>query len=153
MRARALRGLLGVTIFDLGTANLDTSSKPQLVQISTRGTVLTDDNVMIAGFIISGSATKVIVRAVGPSLTGRVPGPLEDTTLALVNASGTIIRSNDDDDWQSHQKDEIIATTMPPSDSRESAVVETLPPGGYTGIVRGKGNTTGVALVEVCALQ
>jgi hypothetical protein len=69
----------------------------------------------------------------------------------LVNGSGTVIRFNDD--WQTDQKDEIIATTVPPSDNHESAVVATLTAGSYTGIVRGKGNTTGVALVEVYTLQ
>ena len=56
------------------------------------------------------------------------------------------------DDWESDQKQQIIDTTVPPTDSRESAIVATLNPGNYTAIVRGKNNTTGVALVEAYVL-
>ena len=144
-------GIAVVELYDLGTSGLDNSSKAQLAQISTRGKVLTDDNVMIGGFIISGSATKVIVRAIGPSLNGIVPGALQDTVLELHDSSGSLINSNDD--WRTTQQQQIIDTTVPPKDDRESAIVATLNPGAYTAIVRGKGNTTGVALVEVYGLQ
>jgi len=105
---------------------------------------------MIGGFIIRGAATKVLVRAVGPSLNGNVPGALQDTTLELHDGSGATIVSNDD--WRSDQETEIIGTGAPPTDDRESAVVSTLQPGAYTGIVRGKSGATGIALVEVYAL-
>jgi hypothetical protein len=140
-----------VEVYDLGTASLDPSGNSKLAQISTRGKVQTGDNVMIGGFIIAGSTTRVIVRAIGPELNGTVPGPLQDTTLELHNGSGATIASNDD--WRSTQEQEIILTGVPPTDNRESAIVANLPPGNYTAIVRGKNNTTGVALVEVYALQ
>jgi len=144
-------GIAVVELYDLGTAGLDTSSKAQLAQISTRGTVLGDDNVMIGGFIISGSASKVIVRAIGPSLNGILPGALQDTILELHDSSGATLLSNDD--WRSDQEQQIIDTTVQPTDNRESAIVATLSPGAYTGIVRGKDSATGVALVEVYGLQ
>ena len=144
-------GIAVVEAYDLGTASLDNSSKAQLAQISTRGKVLIDDNVMIGGFIISGTATKVILRAIGPSLNGIVPGALQDTMLELYDGSGSLINSNDD--WRTTQEQQIIDTTVPPKDDRESAIVATLGPGNYTGIVRGKAKTTGVALVEVYSLQ
>jgi uncharacterized delta-60 repeat protein len=143
-------GIAVVELYDLGTASLDSGSKAQLAQISTRGTVLGGDNVMIGGFIISGAASKVIVRAIGPSLNGIVPGALQDTILELHDGNGATILSNDD--WRSTQEQEIIATTVPPGDNRESAIVATLNPGAYTGIVRGKGSATGVALVEIYGL-
>jgi len=144
-------GIAVVELYDLGTASLDTSSKAQLAQISTRGTVLGGDSVMIGGFIISGAASKVIVRAIGPSLNGILPGALQDTILELHDSSGATILSNDD--WRSTQEQQIIDTTVQPTDNRESAIVATLSPGAYTGIVRGKGSATGVALVEVYGLQ
>jgi hypothetical protein len=58
-----------------------------------------------------------------------------------------VIRSNND--WRDSQQAEIIATGLQPPDDRESALVQTVAPGSYTAIVRGNGNTTGVALVEV----
>jgi hypothetical protein len=144
-------GIAVVELYDLGTASLDTSSNAKLAQISTRGKVLSGDNVMIGGFILSGSSSKVIVRAIGPSLNGILPGALQDPTLELHDGSGSTIASNDD--WMTTQKQAIIDTTVPPTDPRESAIVATLPPGNYTGIVRGKNNATGVALVEVYGLQ
>jgi hypothetical protein len=144
-------GIAVVELYDLGTASLDNASKATLAQISTRGTVLTADNVMIGGFIISGKPTKVIVRAIGPSLNGLVPGALQDTILELHDGSGSLINSNDD--WRSTQEQQIIDTTVAPKDDHESAIVATLDPGAYTAIVRGKNDSTGVALVEVYGLQ
>jgi hypothetical protein len=106
---------------------------------------------MIGGFIVSGAATKIIARAIGPSLSAfGVGNALANTTLELFNGSGTSLGMNDD--WRNDQEQEIIDTTVPPSHNRESAIVTSLVPGPYTAIVRGTGNTTGVALVEVYGL-
>jgi hypothetical protein len=140
-----------VEVYDLGTASLDISGNARLAQISTRGTVLSGNNVMIGGFIISGQTTRVIVRAIGPELNGVVPGALQDPTLELHDGNGALLVSNDN--WRSTQEQEIIATGVPPTNDLESAIVANLNPGSYTAIVLGKGNTTGVALVEVYALQ
>ncbi len=141
-----------VEVYDLGTASLDISSQAQLANISTRGNVQTGDNVMIGGIIVKGSAAaNVLARAIGPELTAQgVANALQDTTLDLYNGNGTLLASNDE--WQSTQEQEIIDTTIPPTDPRESAIVATLDPGNYTAIVRGKNNTTGVALVEAYVL-
>ena len=145
-------GIALVEVFDLGTATFDTTIQARLAEISTRGNVLTGDNVMIGGFIVAGVTTRVLVRAIGPSLTAfGIGNALQDTTLELHNSSGTTIRANDD--WRSDQEQAIIDTMAPPTDNRESAIVDNLIPGNYTAIVRGKGNATGVALVEVYALQ
>jgi hypothetical protein len=144
-------GIAVVEVYDLGTASLDGASEAKLDQISTRGTVLTDDDVMIGGFIISAAPSKVLVRAIGPELNGIVPDPLQDTTLELRDASGSLIHFNDD--WRTTQERQITETTVPPTDDREAAIVATLNPGNYTAIVRGKDNATGVALVEVYGLK
>lgn len=140
----------GVALFEL--YNLD-RTQGSLPNISTRGLVQTNDRVMIGGFIIGGSTpTPVIVRAVGPSLTAQhVQDALADPTLDLFNGDGDLLASNDD--WRSNQQAAIIATTLPPSDDKEAAIVATLPPGAYSGIVRGKNNSVGVALFEVYALN
>ncbi len=139
-----------VEVYDLGNPTTPSTGSASLVNISTRGLVQTGDNVMIGGFIITGAPTRVIVRAIGPDLTNRgIPGALPDTTIELFDANG-IVAANDD--WRTTQEQEIIATTVPPNDNRESAIVRQLPPGGYTAVVRGKNGATGVALVEVYAL-
>ena len=141
-----------VELYDLGTASLASDSNAKLAQISTRGRVQTGDNVMIGGFIISNTTSKVIVRAIGPSLAAAgVPGALENPVLELRDGSGELVASNDD--WRTDQEGDIIGTTVPPGDDRESAIVRTLGAGGYTAIVRGAGNGTGIALVEVYVLE
>ena len=138
--------------------DLDQAANSKLANISSRGFVDTGDNVMIGGFIVGGGTgggnANVIVRALGPSVP--VAGALSDPTLELHNGSGAIVASNDN--WKtrpdgSSQQAEIEATTIPPANELESAVVASLPPGNYTAIVRGKNNTTGVGLVEVYQLQ
>ena len=142
-----------VEVYDLGTASFDTASDATLANISTRGLVQTNDNVMIGGFIVTGAPTRVIARAIGPSLSAAgVTGALRDTTLDLVDANGSVVIANDD--WRSGgQEQQIINTSVPPGDNRESAVVRTLDPGAYTAVVRGKNGAVGVALVEVYGLR
>ncbi len=131
--------------------DLDRTVNSKLANISTRGLVQTEDDVLIAGTIVLGQAPqRVLVRAIGPSLP--VAGKLEDPVLELRNGNGTLIRSNDN--WRSDQEAAIIATTIPPSNDLESALIETLPGNGaaYTATVRGVDSATGVGLVEVYAL-
>jgi hypothetical protein len=144
-------GIGVVEVYVLGTASMDISSNAKLAQISTRGRVQGGDSVMIGGFIIQGPPSKVIVRAIGPSLSGILPDALSDTVLELHDSSGTIVASNDD--WRTSQQQEIIDTTVAPTDDRESAIVATLNAGNYTGVVHGKDNATGIGLVEVYSLQ
>ena len=130
--------------------DLDRGLGPGVLNISTRGRVDVGENVMIGGVIVAGQASqRVIVRAIGPSLP--VAGKLADPTLELHDGNGGLLASNDN--WRTDQEAEIIATGLPPSNDLESAIVATLPPANYTAIVRGVNNTTGVALVEVYALN
>jgi hypothetical protein len=120
--------------------------------------VQTGDNVLIGGFIVTGTQPKkVLLRAIGPSLTVNgvpLPGKLENPTLDL-NGPGGLIATNDD--WRDDptQEAEIIATGVPPPNDLESAIVATLPANnaGYTATVRGVNNTTGIALVEAFDLD
>ena len=144
-----------VEVYDLAQA-----ANSKLANISSRGFVDTNDNVMIGGLIVgnnTGGTSKVIVRAIGPSLSSSViQGALQDPTLELHDGNGATLRSNDN--WKtredgSSQQAEIEATTIPPTNDLESAIVATVAPGNYTAIVRGKNNTTGIAVVEAYNLQ
>ena len=123
----------------------------KLRNISARGLVGASDETLIGGFIVGGSAlanNSVVVRAIGPSLgKAGVANALADPVLELHNASGAIIASNDN--WQDTQKAEIRASGLAPSDPHEAAILATLPAGNFTAVVRGAGDTTGVALVEI----
>jgi PKD repeat protein len=143
-------GIAVVEAYDLDSA----SGISQLANISSRGLVQTGDNVMIGGFFAGPSKaanTRVVIRGIGPSLTG-VPSPLQDPTLELHNGNGDIIATNDnwqiDDKTQQSQQAAIQATGLAPSDSRESAILTELSPGQYTAILAGKGGT-GIGLVEI----
>ena len=123
-----------------------------LLNISTRLDVQTGDNVLIGGFIVSGTQPKeVIVRAIGPTLGAfGVSGALADPVLELHEPDGTVITN---DNWKDTQESAISATHLAPSNALESAIVATLDPGLYTAIVTGKNSTTGVALVEAYDLD
>jgi hypothetical protein len=133
--------------------DLDHTVDSKLANISTRGFVNRGDDVMIGGTIITGvMPTRVLIRAIGPSLANAgVPNSLQDPTLELRDSDGRLIASNDN--WRSDQEAEIRATTVEPLNDLESAIVRTLPPGAYTAIVRGKNDSTGVALVEAYQLR
>ena len=133
--------------------DLDSVGPLRLANISTRGFVNTGDNVMIGGLISLGSrAQTFLARAIGPSLVDAgVSNALQDPALELYDFNGALVDSNDN--WRSDQEADIIATGIPPTDDAESALVATLMPGAYTGVVRGVGNTIGVALVEFYRLE
>jgi acid phosphatase len=125
---------------------------PRLANVSGRSQIGLNDNVMISGFIITGSSQKrVIVRGLGPSLSeAGVQGALANPALELHGPDGVTITN---DDWQSSQATEIEATGLAPSDSLESAIVADLVPGAYTAILRGAEGGVGVGLVEVYDLD
>jgi sugar lactone lactonase YvrE len=140
-------GIGVVEIYDL-----DQAADSRLANISSRGFVDTGNNVMIGGFIIGANGARVVVRAIGPSLTqAGIAGALPDTQLSLRNGNGVEIAANDD--WSETQSAEIQATGVAPTSSLESAIVATLPNGNYTAIVSGYQGATGVGLVEVYNLQ
>jgi len=115
---------------------------------------LTGDNVLIGGFIITGTEPKTMVlRALGPSLTGfGVSGVLADPVLRVYNSSRTLIAANDN--WQSDPNHFVIdANGLAPANLLESATVQTLAPGAYTVIVRGTDPTPGIGLVELYDLS
>lgn len=127
------------------------TDEAKLLNLSTRGFVETGDNVMIGGFIAGPSgrgATPIVVRGIAPSLKNQLPGALNDPTLELRDGQGNLIEENDD--WQqSSGASQIQAASLAPGDPAESAIL--LPaaaPGLYTAILRGKGETTGIGLVE-----
>jgi phospholipase/lecithinase/hemolysin len=133
--------------------DLDTTVNSTLANASTRGFVQTGDNVLIAGFIVGiGESDTIVVRAIGPSLADMgVADPLLDPTLDLYDANGVILVS--DDNWRDSQETLIQSTGLTPTNDAESAIIKSLGPGNYTAVVRGKDDTTGVALVEVYNLQ
>jgi hypothetical protein len=139
----------------VGPNSYATTQPPAVaLNISTRLPVGIGQEVLIGGFIIVGPNPKtVLIRATGPSIP--LPGTLQDPFLALHDATGAAIATNDN--WQvtnvggvitSSQVMDIIASTIPPTNPAESAIIATLQPGAYTAVVRGVNDGTGIAVVE-----
>ncbi len=123
-----------------------------LPNLSARGFVGTGDDALIGGLIVGGIASQnVILRAIGPDLASSgVSGSLANPTLELHDGNGVLLAYNDD--WRNDQETEIIATGLQPGSDLDAAIVEMLPPGSYTTVVRGASDATGTALVETYTL-
>ena len=146
----------GIGLFEV--YDLDDGSVSRLGNISTRGFVETGDRVLIGGFISGGGGeggeVTLLFRATGPSIA--VPNALSDPTLELRDSNGALINANDN--WKvrsdgTSQQAEIEATTIPPVNDFESALLITVGPGSYTAIVSGNNGATGIGLVELYRLQ
>jgi hypothetical protein len=138
-------GTTGVGLIEI--YDLD-SSGPLLFNVSTRGFVGTDDHVLIGGFITGNESTRVVVRALGPSLRQfGVTGTLVDPMLMLFDGNGNVVASNDN--WMDDYPSDIQSVAHAPPDLSEPAIIIDRPAGNTTAVVRGKSGGTGIALIEV----
>jgi hypothetical protein len=137
--------------FDLYTAS--DLVVPKFLNLSNRAYVGIGDEILIGSMMILDKPMRILVRVAGPSLANGadpVPNPLLDPTVQLVRLSdGATIKTNDNWEDDLEQKTLIESTGIPPSDSRESAMVTTVDPGTYSFVVRGVGDTTGFANLEI----
>jgi hypothetical protein len=150
-----------IAIYGTGPAYQTIPNGPVLMDLSTRGTTSTGNNVLIGGFIIQGSQpAQVVVRCLAGSLASfGVSNALFDSVIELYDSSTPpkLIASNDD--WfTSNDAETICSYRRDPPNSIESALLVTLNPGSYTAIVRSYSDakqpaTTGVALFEVYDLR
>lgn len=132
--------------------DLSTGSAARLANIATRGLVQPGDGLMIAGFIVQNGAVQVVVRAIGPSLADfGISNALPDTTLQLRDQQGSLVLENDD--WRTSQQQELESLGLQPTHNLEAALVATIQPGQYTAQVRGKGQATGIGVVQVYFIQ
>ena len=128
--------------------------KSKVLNLSTRGLVSGGDNVLIGGFIVTGTQPKnLVLRALGPTLSGYgLSGVLTDPVLSLYDSSGTLLATNDN--WESEVNHSLVeANGLAPANPSESAIVRTFLPGAYTVIVTGKDATPGIGLFEVYDLM
>jgi hypothetical protein len=148
---RGVNGATGVGLVEV--YDLDAASPANVVNISTRGFVLTGENVMIGGFIITGNdPSQLVVRAIGPSLGAfGVPSPLADPFVEIHDGNGATIQTNNN--WRDSQEAGLQATGLAPSDDLESAILLSVTPGTYTAVVKGVDGGVGNALVEVYKLS
>ena len=127
-------------------------SHPRLANISTRSQVLTGNDVMIAGFVIGGSANKTVaVTAQGPSLIpAGIPNAIANPRITVVRSiDGSVVATNDDFRAQADAGMALDIAGLTPGNDLDAALVLNLPPGAYTAVVDGVGGGTGVGLVAV----
>ena len=130
--------------------DISSGASAELTNVSTRGFVGTGDNVMIGGFIASGS-TQVVVRGLGPTLAQfGVSGVLADPEVTLFDGNGNVVERNNN--WRDTEQAAISATGKAPPNDLEAAILATVAPGNYTAILSGNGGGMGIGLVEVYKL-
>jgi hypothetical protein len=146
----------GVAMIEVNDLDADTfgANMTRLVNCSGRAQVGRGNDVLVTGFVIGGGAARtVLLRASGPALARYgVQGTLADPKVALYTGNGTLLATNDD--WQGDTEIADIARAVGAfgwsnRDSKDAALLITLPPGAYTAQVSGADGGTGVAIVEV----
>jgi hypothetical protein len=130
--------------------DISSGASAELTNVSSRGFVGTGDNVMISGFIASGS-TQVVVRGLGPTLAQfGVLGVLADPEVTLFDGNGNVVERNNN--WRDTEQAAISATGKAPPNDLEAAILAPVAAGNYTAILSGNGGGTGIGLVEVYKL-
>ena len=159
VKVSGVGGTSGIALAEIYDASglAYTATTPRFINFSARAQVGAGDGVLIAGFVIEGSAERtVLIRAVGPTLTSYgVGGALADPQLELTQTSGgTAVTVASNDNWGGDAQISAVgasvgAFSLSSATSKDAAILVTLPPGVYSAKASGVGGTTGVALIEV----
>ena len=146
--ANGSQGIGVVEIYDL-----EPTAGPELANLAARAFVSTGDNILVGGVILNGVTPKrVLLRGIGPSLSGSLPNALANPTMQLFNGNGDSLATNDN--WKdAPNAGEITATGIAPTNDAESAILLPLGPGLYTAVVNGVDNGTGNGVVEIYRLD
>jgi hypothetical protein len=142
-------GVVLVEAYDTGAV-----TAARMVNVSARNQVGTGDDILIAGFNLSGTGSKpLLIRAVGPTLAGfGVAGTLADPQLEIYQG-GTRVAQNDNWSESLASLFGAVGAFGLTTGSRDAALVVSLPPGSYTAQVRGADGGTGEALIEIYELK
>jgi hypothetical protein len=132
--------------------DLDDGMHSPMENLATNGYVGASTQELHGGLIAQCSSGRLLVRAMGPSLTtSGATGVLADTVLELYAADGTLVASNDN--WRAAPNAiDIWNSGLAPADDRESAILVPAASGPYNVIVRGANGSTGLGRMEVYLL-
>ncbi len=135
-------------------------AQQRIVNLSTRTTAGTGDQVAIVGFVITGLESKpILLRAVGPALRALgVSTALAAPRLDLRSATGALLATNTA--WGSAGNSAEIANAAARSGafplaagSADSVILTTLAAGTYSAVISAADAIAGVGLVEVYDLS
>ena len=155
-------GVALAELYDMERDNVGVTLK----NLSSRGFVGTGENVLTPSLVVSGGKIRVLVRAVGPGLTGfGVTGVLQRPTISvyrLVDHTSQFVAANTgwtSDGWKG---DLAVAAqvagafALDPNSTDSAMILALSSPSdstqAYTFQISGVGGTTGEVLVEVYAL-
>ena len=146
----------GIVLLEL--YDVEPTAAARLVNVSARAQVGTGDDVLVAGFVLTGNSPRtLLLRAIGPALAAfGVNGALLDPRLDLF-AAGVLAPRASNDNWSGDPAlnaafASVGAFLLPTATSKDAALIVTLEPGAYSAQVSGVGNTTGEALLEIYEL-
>lgn len=128
----------------------------ELANISTRGYVGMENDVMIGGFILGHNpgSSRIAIRGLGPSLAGSgLNGVLQDPALALVDKNGNLLANNDDWETDPVSATQLTAHGLGLPNKKESGIFISLPPGQFTAVMTGKNIGVGLGLIEIYNLK
>lgn len=157
--AAATEGIALAELYDTDPAPADAAA-PRLTNFSARARVGPGEDVLVAGFHVTGPNTRtLLIRAVGPGLEPFGVAPrLDDPRLVLYRGT-TMIAANatwpSTDSFESRRIKNAAATAGAfalANGSRDAVLLVTLPPGAYTAQVTSSANLRGIALLEVYEL-
>ena len=114
---------------------VDPNKPDAMANVSNRGLTGAGEKTLITGLIITGGEPrKVVVRALGPSLTSAgIQQVAANPKIEVYNGSGKKVASNAD--WKADEFSDSLRTFYPslvPSNDKEAAMLLTLGPGAYT---------------------
>ncbi len=151
-QVKGLNNATGITLAEIYALDDSRGDLARLVNLSAR-TVVAPSDFFTAGFVIVGNTPKkVLLRAVGPSLSlFGVPGVLAAPQLTLFDAAGRSLGRNAG--WAG---DAALASTFAQAGafallagSADAALVMTLGQGSYSAQVTGGGGAVLVEIYEV----
>lgn len=154
VRVSGVGSAVGSVLAEIYDATPDRGpTTPRLVNVSLLKPVAAGSPVTV-GFVLGGStATTVLIRAIGPALSQfGVTDGMADPQLTLFQANATAPRGNNDN-WGSPPS---ISSTFASvgafplaANSRDAALMLTLPPGAYSAVIASSGTGSGTVLAEV----
>lgn len=145
----------GIALAEIYDAHTAAEPDTRLVNISARGLVGNGEDVLIAGFVLSGTgARQLLIRAVGPTLVDLGVQNVQEAPVVRLMQEGRELSLNAG--WNEVAFPEVVAAAarkvgafaVAPSRG-DAAILVRLPPGLYTAIVSGATNEPGIGLVEV----
>jgi hypothetical protein len=148
-------GLTGVGLGEIYDMSSSTSAGDRITNVSVRAQVGSGDNILIVGFVVSGTQSMpVVIRGVGPGLNAYGLSGLADPKITVFGGT-QVVASNSG--WDGATPSAAAFTKVGAfalaSGTKDAALSATLTPGVYTVQLTSVSGGTGAALIEIYDAQ